>query len=196
MDYATYASVEATVKNDHMLAREGGPKFAMVKDLDSKAGGQITNNYLHFETIRQAALAADFTLLHIGYYINEGLLAARAEKNQGRRNFIAWAVALLVERYSVNIEQDELLRIWSALTGDERNSITTASARAFFRAVGGVKLEMAELRMCAQQELSALQAGVQVGLAPGAGAGAGGAQQSMDVYSMDVYRVWLKFQVR
>ena len=42
MDCATYASVEATAR------------------------GQITNNYLHFENIRQAALPGDFTLILIG----------------------------------------------------------------------------------------------------------------------------------
>ncbi len=93
--------MEATAKKvyDHMLACEGVSKFGMVKDLDSKARGQITNNYLHVENIRQAALAGNFTLIHIGYYRNEEFLAARAEKNQGRQNFIAWAIALVVERH-------------------------------------------------------------------------------------------------
>jgi hypothetical protein len=42
MDCATYASVEATAR------------------------GQITNNYLHFENIRQAALPGNFNLILIG----------------------------------------------------------------------------------------------------------------------------------
>ncbi len=46
-DCATYASVEATAKKvyDYMLrvTREGGPKFARVKELWPKARGQITN---------------------------------------------------------------------------------------------------------------------------------------------------------
>jgi hypothetical protein len=82
-----------------VLAREGGPRFGRLKELDSKAKGQITNNYLHFENIRQAALAGDFTLIRIGYYRIEEFLDATAETNEGRRNFIAWAVALLKGHY-------------------------------------------------------------------------------------------------
>jgi hypothetical protein len=95
MDYATYACVQATARQvyDYMCALEGGPGFARVKDLGSKAKDQITYNYLQFENIKQAAIAGDFTLTRIGYYRNEELLAAKAENNQGRRNFIAWAVA-------------------------------------------------------------------------------------------------------
>ncbi len=144
MDHATYASAQETARQiyDYMCAREKGPSFARVKELGSKAKGQITNNYLHFENIRQAAIAGDFTLIRIGYYRNEGWLAAKAENNQGRRNFIAWAVALLKQRHPAEIDQDELLQIWSAIPKDERHRI----ARAFFRAVSGVKLDMAELR--------------------------------------------------
>jgi hypothetical protein len=119
-----------------MCTRENGPQFARVKELGSKAKGQITNNYLHFENIRQAAIAGDFTLIRIEYYRNEELLAAKVENNQGRRNFIALAVALLKERHPAEIDQEELLQIWSALPEDERRSITTASARARERGTG------------------------------------------------------------
>ena len=136
MDYATYASAQNTARQiyDHKLAREGGPRFARVKELDRRAQGQVSNNYLHFENIRQAALGSP-----------------------------------------AEIDRDELLRIWSALPEDQRLRITTASMRGFFRAVSGVKLDIAELRTRAQQELCALHAGV--GSAPGTGAGAGGVHQ-------------------
>ena len=60
MDYATYASAQNTARQiyDHKLAREGGPRFARVKELDRRAQGQVSNNYLHFENIRQAALGS------------------------------------------------------------------------------------------------------------------------------------------
>ena len=136
MDYATYASAQNTARQiyDHKLAREGGPRFARVKELDRRAQGQVSNNYLHFENIRQAALGSP-----------------------------------------AEIDRDDLLRIWSALPEDQRLRITTASMRGFFRAVSGVKLDIAELRTRAQQELCALHAGV--GSAPGTGAGAGGVHQ-------------------
>jgi hypothetical protein len=149
----------------------------------------ITNSYLHFENIRQAAFAGDFTVIHIGYFRNEQLLAARAEKNQGRLNFIAWAVVLLRARAPASIDQEALLAAWDAVPKAERDTITTASAKAFFRAVGRVtvRLTMEELRARVQNAppkfaleswARVLQAGVQAGLPPSAGACAGGAQVS------------------
>ncbi len=97
MDYATCAAAKETAGKiySHMLARDGGPTFGKVMELDRKAQGHVSNNYLQFENIRQAAIAGDFTMTRIGYYRNEEWLTAKAENNQGRRNFIAWAVALL-----------------------------------------------------------------------------------------------------
>ncbi len=115
----------------------------------------MTNNFLQFENIRSASVAGDFTQIRIGYYRNEVLLTAKAENNQGRRNFIVWAVAQLKERHPAHVRREELLQIWNDLPQDERHRITTASVKAFFRAVGGVKLDMAELRMRALQELGA-----------------------------------------
>ena len=99
-------------------------------------------------------------MIRIGYYRNEEWLTAKAENNQGRQNFISWAVDLLKARHPAVIDRDESLRIWSALPEDQRHRITTASARNFFRAVSGVRLDMAELRMRALQELGAPHAGV------------------------------------
>jgi hypothetical protein len=100
MDKSTYEEAVAAARSVYDLMRTcpGGPVHARVKHLDTKTRGLITNNYLHFENIRKTALAGDFTMIHIGYYRNELFLAARAEKNVGRQNFIAWAVALLRAR--------------------------------------------------------------------------------------------------
>jgi hypothetical protein len=178
MDYATYAEAVQTAKQiyDKMRSSPDGARDARVRDFPSRAKGQMTNNYLQFDNIRAAALAGDFTLIRIGYYRNEALLTARAENNQGRRKFIAWAVAQLKERHPEHICQEELLQIWNALPQDERHRITTASVKGFFKAVGGVRLCMADLQTRALQELGAPHAGV--GSAPGAGTGEGGEHQS------------------
>jgi hypothetical protein len=80
-------------------------------------------------------------MIHIGYYRNELLLAARAEKNKSRQNFIAWTVALLRARQPENIDQDTLLAAWHALPSAEKLPITTPSARAYFRTCGGRGLQ-------------------------------------------------------
>ncbi len=64
--------------------------------------------------------AGDFTMIHIKYFRNEQLLAARVEKNQGRLNFIEWAVALLRARAPASIDQDALLAAWNAVPKAER----------------------------------------------------------------------------
>ena len=116
MDYHTYVDALQTAREiyDGMLASSDGAKNARVKDLSTRAKGQMTNNYLQFENIRSAALAGDFTQIRIGYYRNEALLTARAENNPGRRKFIAWAVAQLKERHPAHVRQEELLQIFPA----------------------------------------------------------------------------------
>ena len=95
MDSSTYEGAVATARliYDTMLARAGGPLSVRVREFDTRAKSQLFNSYLHFENIRDAALAGDFEHIRIGYYRNEEWVAAKAENNQGRRNFIEWAAA-------------------------------------------------------------------------------------------------------
>ncbi len=115
MDSSTYAGAVATARlmYDAMLAR--GPLSVRVREFDTRAKSQLSNSYLHFENIRDTALAKDFEHIRIGYYRNEEWVAAKAENNQGRRNFIEWAVDKLEWRLPAETSKVQLLRIWNEL---------------------------------------------------------------------------------
>ncbi len=117
MDSSTYEGAVATARLIYatMLAREGGPLSVRVKEFDTRAKSQLSNSYLHFENIRDAALAGDFEHIRIGYYRNEEWVAAKAESNQGRRNFIEWAVDKLKWRLPEETSKAQLWRLWSEL---------------------------------------------------------------------------------
>ena len=115
MDSSTYDGVLETAQlmYDNMCARDGGPLSARVREFDARARSQLSNSYLHFENIREAALAGDFRQIRIVYYRNEEWVTAKAENNQGRRNFIEWAVDQLKRRLPDEMSKDELLRLWN-----------------------------------------------------------------------------------
>ncbi len=81
MDKSTYEEAVAAARSVYDLMRTcpGGLVYARVKHLDTKTRGLITNNYLHFENVRKAAIVGDFTMIHIGYYRNEHLLGELGE---------------------------------------------------------------------------------------------------------------------
>ena len=59
MDSSTYEAVLATARliYDSMLARADGPLSVRVREFDTKVKSHLSNSYLHFENIREAALA-------------------------------------------------------------------------------------------------------------------------------------------
>jgi hypothetical protein len=63
MDKSTYEEAVAAARSVYDLIGTcpAGPVYARVKHLDTKTKGLITNDYLHFENIRKAAKAGNFT---------------------------------------------------------------------------------------------------------------------------------------
>jgi hypothetical protein len=103
---STYDEVVTAAKwvYERMLSHTGSPAKCTVRSLQTvlppplqctreKNKSYLGNFYLQFENIRLAAIAGDSNLFQVGYYRNEQLVADRAEANQGKQNFIAWAVA-------------------------------------------------------------------------------------------------------
>ena len=99
MDCSTYESAVTTAKQmyENMLALEGGPVSARVRQYPSRARSQVSNSYLDFENIRAAALAGDFNLIRIGYYRNAALRTAMAE-NHGSAVRCRTSSRLAIER--------------------------------------------------------------------------------------------------
>jgi hypothetical protein len=155
MDSSTYDSVLKTAQlvYENMCAREGGPVSARVRDFDARARSLLSNSYLDFENIREAALAGDFQQIRIEYYRNAALRTAMAENNQDRRNFIEWAVDQIKGRLPDGMKKGELLGIWDRLSRAQKREISTVNPSGWFKAVCGVKLEMEELQHRAQMDL-------------------------------------------
>ena len=124
MDSSTYEAVLATARliYDTMLARADGPLSVRVREFDTKVKSHLSNSYLHFENIREAALEGDFQRIRIGYYRNEEWVAAKAEQNQGRRNFIEWAVDVLKQRLPAETSRAELMRLWKQVPLAEKKN--------------------------------------------------------------------------
>ncbi len=134
MDSSTYEGALATARliYDTMLARAGGPLSVRVREFDTKVKSHLSNSYLHFENIREAALEGDFQRIRIGYYRTEEWVATKAEQNQGRRNFIEWAVDMLKRRLPEETSKAELLRLWSQVPLAEKKK-TSANPTTWFK---------------------------------------------------------------
>jgi hypothetical protein len=76
-----------------------------------------SNLQLQFENVRTAAIANDFTLVQVGYFRNEILVADRIVSNLDRQRFIAWAVDLLRSRRALDghetMDKAQLLAAWA-----------------------------------------------------------------------------------
>jgi hypothetical protein len=131
---------------DTILASEN-PKRFIQRDLPV-TGPQIsaiTNRWLAFQNIKDAALKQDFSLVQIAYNRNEALLAAKAATDPDKTAFVEWAVEYIRSKSTSRdkITQARLFVAWSADGVQRRNP------KSFFIATRGTPLTMKDLNMLA-----------------------------------------------
>jgi hypothetical protein len=78
-----------------MILRSPNPKRCCQRELQGNLLCAISNSWLVFQNIKDAALRKDFSLVQIAYNKNEALLAAMADTDPDRKAFVAWASVIL-----------------------------------------------------------------------------------------------------
>ena len=101
----------------------------------------VTNRWLTFKNIRDAALEQNFSLVKIGYNRNDAILAAKAEKDPARQAFVEWAVDFIrTNTQHRKITKQAVFEAWHKHGGQ-------TCARSYFTATQGTPLNMEKLRM-------------------------------------------------
>ncbi len=78
-----------------MILRSPNPKRCCQRELQGNLLCAISNSWLVFQNIKDAALRKDFSLVQIAYNKNEALLAAMADTDPDRKAFVEWASVIL-----------------------------------------------------------------------------------------------------
>ena len=105
---------------DAILLPENRDRFTQ-QNLEPHQLGAITNRWLGFQNVKDAALQQDFSLVQIAYARNEALLAAMAATDQDKTAFVAWAVEYLRSNRGTKISQPKLFSAWLAGGAQRRN---------------------------------------------------------------------------
>jgi hypothetical protein len=143
MDQKHYVSLVAITRQIYdMILNSREPRKFPQRLLQGDLLSAITNKWLVFQNIKNAALSKDFTLVQIGYNRSEALLAAKAETEPDRKAFVEWAVAYIRSKGKIKINKESLSAAWSARGGP-------TCAKSFFTSMLGTALSMQELRTLA-----------------------------------------------
>jgi hypothetical protein len=139
MDEKQYHSIVAIAKKIYdMILHSSDPCNFPQKELRGNLLSAVTNRWLVFQNIKDAALNRNFSLIAIGYNRNEAFLAAKAETDPARQAFVEWAVDFIRSNTKGRkISKQALFEAWS------KHGAQTC-ARSFFTAMQGT---MKQLRM-------------------------------------------------
>ena len=124
-----------------MILHSTDPRQFRQKELTKELLAAVTNRWLTFQNIKDAALDQNFSLIKIGYNRNEAMLAAKAETDPARQAFVEWAVDFIrTNTTRRKISREALLAAW---TKHDRQTCATS----FFITTQGTPLNMVQLRM-------------------------------------------------
>jgi len=140
MDQKQYTSLVAIARQIYdIILLSASPCKCSIRVLDRHLLSAITNRWLGFHNIKEAALLKNFSLVQIGYHRNEDLLAAKAAKDPARKAFALFAIDYLRNSNTKRkITRELLFAAWSAHGGQPH-------AKIFFTAAVGTPLSMQEL---------------------------------------------------